>query len=284
MKSIAMCALRLAGVLLLAAALCPAAPVFQVFPALAPNAYGSPSYDGWVSNAIYALEHGLTSYGTPGMPTYYSQASSSIPGADIQVTSFYSWMGQANPGTVFGPAFASELGNRLSFGFHVDGDGALFCISQLSFTATSGDPGNQLGFTFAAGSYNYNAGYVGLNYGPDGVKGTADDFWVNGGVNTQLVNELFGRGSGNAYWPCEPDVAHPNPCPTDADKQAALDASATAYQNYPFSGIYTLNLATGQPLTGSASVDVNPNPEPATWLLCGGALMLAGLRRTSRRP
>lgn len=113
----------------------------EVFPSVAPNAFGSPSYSGYVSNAIHAILNGLPAYGNPNDPTYYQQQSTIAPNQMI-VTGFPSWLGSANPGTVFGPAYANELGNRPLFGVVINaGPGApSISISELSFAATSNDP------------------------------------------------------------------------------------------------------------------------------------------------
>lgn len=235
----------------------------EVIPALAPNGFGSPSYNSWVANATYAIENGLSSYGASG-PDQYNAVSGPLSYSDIFVTSFNSWLGQANPGDVFGPAYANELGNRLLFGLHIVADeGQQFSISQLSFVGTSTDPDNALGFGFAAGSYNYSAQYIGINYGGDGVKGGGDDLLITGGANTQLINELVGRGSGNAYWPA-----------TAADLLTDLAWLNENYGDTEFIGVYSLGQYTG---SGSVLLD-SPNdapvPEPASYI---GALALAGL-------
>jgi hypothetical protein len=121
------------------------------------------------------------------------------------VTGFPSWNGIVDPGTAFGPEYASELGRRFSFGLAIEGDGATrFSISQLSFKGVTDDPTHMLDFHFAAGSYGYSSEYRGLDYGPDRMRGTADDVWITSGVNTQLVDAIYGRRSGNgiaAYCP-----------------------------------------------------------------------------------
>src|SRR5512135_552760 len=94
-----------------------AAVSIQVYPSSAPNAYGSPSYPGWVANAVYALENDLATWGDNSLPTYY-QRITVMTDRDNIVTGFMSWKGYADPGTVFGPAFASELGNRATYGVH----------------------------------------------------------------------------------------------------------------------------------------------------------------------
>jgi hypothetical protein len=217
----------------------------QVIPASAPNTFGSPSYAGWVTNAVNAIENNQATMGTAGTPTYYSQSPSVISVKDNIVTNFNSWKGVANPGAPFG----SELGNRLQFGVHILGGAPadLFSISQLSFQATSDDATNSLGFGFAAGSYNYSAEYVGIYYGGDGVKDTGDDVRITSGVNTQLVNEIVGRGSGNAW-----AVLNTSP---GATLQEKIDIAAGSLGTQPinFTGTYTL-----AGFSGAGSVTMQP--------------------------
>ncbi len=254
-------------------------PQIYVLPALAPNGWGSASFSGWQDNAIYALENGLSAYGDPTLPTYYQQAGSSIPQSENQVTSFNSWMGQTDPGTVFGSAFASELGNRLHFGLVILGNGTQFSISQLSFVGTSSDPANYLGFGWNTGDYDYSPGYVGVVHHTGGA-----DTYVTSGPNTQLVDELYSRGSGNAAWPCGP--GDPSPCGTPAEQQAAIDAAA-AYNGtpYTFSGTYTLAGPDNTAWKGTAEVTLVPTPEPMSIVFLGTVLcgVFTGVRRKYRR-
>ena len=98
-----------------------------VTPWLAPNAYGSPSYTDAIHNAVYAEQHGLTSYGNGG-PTQFI-AQSNITASQGVVTQYASWMGVADPSG----AYANELGNRMAFALAINGNGTQFSISQLSF-------------------------------------------------------------------------------------------------------------------------------------------------------
>jgi len=165
-----------------------------VIPAIAPNAFGSPNWNAWVSNATTAIRNGYTSFGDPASPSYYQQASNVISVTNNIVTGFASWDGLADPGTVFGPAYAPEYGNRLHFGIDIKGGTNLISISQLSFTAHSTDPSNALDFSYPEGSYSYSPSYVGIIYGVGG-----NDTYITSGPATQLVNEIVGRGSGNAW-------------------------------------------------------------------------------------
>jgi hypothetical protein len=251
---------------------CPAEIVVQVYPSLAPNALGSANWSGYQTKAIYAIENGLSVNGDSATdPTAYQRAPSTLDAGQVAVTSFPSWLGVADPPS----PFQNEYGNRLHFGLHVLGNGTKFSISEMSFTASSSDTTNSLGFSWGLGTYNYGAGHVGINYGADGIKGTSDDVRITSGANTQLVDELVSRGSGNAWWPGG-DAADPANPP--GGRQASInDLRSWAESEKPISvmGSYTV-----QGVTGSASVNVVPEPGTSMLLIAGG---LTGLAVWARR-
>jgi len=254
-------------------------PTIEVIPSLAPNAYGSPSYAQYVSNATYAIQHGLSTYGDQNLPSYYQAAPSTLLVSQNIVTGFSSWNGVASPGG----AFASELGNRLSFGLLILGNGTKFSISQLSFDAVSTDTAtpDSLGFGYSAGpnGYGYSSGYVGIIYGSGGQSDTGAGYtYITSGDNTQLVDEVVGRGSGNAWAAYSNDLG--GTTLQDKIDNAVANVGPTPFN---FTGTYTLN-GFAAPITGSATVefvpglspqDAPPVPEPITMagLLLGvGAL------------
>jgi hypothetical protein len=241
----------------------------DVYTALAPNGYG-PSFGSWASNAVYALENGLSAYGTPGTPAYFSETTT-VDSQDLTVTNFPSWMGTADPGAVFGPDFANEEGNRGTFPLFIDGGTGApdFSIAELNFTVTSSDAYDSLGGSFIGG-YTYGDGYVGGIWNP----GTSTITYVTGGDPTQMVNFLWGRGSGNGLWPCGPGDT--SPCDTPAEQQADIDATAAILEGQTLTGTYWLTDSGGNTLaTGSATFDI-ASPEPTTLFLLGGGLLLLG--------
>lgn len=243
-----------------------------VTPSIAPNSYGSSYWTSYVSNAVNAVENHLLTGGNASLPSYYAAQTAPLTPLDLIATGFPSWHGVADPGTVFGAAYASELGNRVHFGLDIDGHGTQFSISQLSFTEISNDPANALGFSFAAGSYTYSFNYVGIIYGPGGPT------YITSGPNTKMVDRVVGRGSGNTF------AAYCAGC-TIAEQQAAIDEVLPAFSGLTqLTGVYTLTGTTNQTsATGSASIAVTRvAPEPATTMLIGAGLLTLGLTRRNR--
>jgi hypothetical protein len=248
---------------------------FQVYATLAPNQFGSPGYPTWQNNALTALENGLSTFGTPGTPTYY-QTVTTVDPQELTVTSFNSWLGQVDPGAVFGAAFAGEFGNRGSFPLVISGNGTKFSISELSFNAVSTDPGNTLGFGFGTGAYDYGSAYVGGILTGDPANPIQ---FITGGPDTQMVDFLWGRGSGNSLWPCGPSDPS-TPCSTAAEQQAAILNESAVLLNQTYTGTYTLTDPNANILgSGSATFDI-VTPEPSSVALLAFGVAALAYRKT----
>lgn len=249
----------------------------EVFTALAPNRFGSPSFAPWEGNVIAGLYAGQTSYGTVG-PTQFNAETNPIDVAQAMVSGFPSWRGQINPAAAFGSAYANELGNRMTFALRIN-IGQQFAINQLGFDATSTDPFNGLDFSFTPGSYNYGSGYVGVLFGTDGAWDGGDDTFITTGPSSQLVDGLIGRGSGNSF------AAYCTVC--DAADQLQALADTAAYPGSPFTftgGYYLVNPNGGIPIAeGAGTFEIGEVPEPGSFALLTMALLVFTRRRIEKK-
>jgi hypothetical protein len=162
----------------------------------------------------------------------------------------------------------------MSFSLRITGDDQQIAISDLSLVMASSDPDNALGYSFATGGYNYSTEYQGVLKGGDGMLGTGDDVFVTSGPNTQLVDAIVGRGSGNSF------AAYCTGC-TLAQQQAEINNTASYWTQFgggTFTGTYLIGGA-----TGSATFNITAVPEPATWaLMIGGFGLIGGAARRRR--
>lgn len=268
------------GAAIAAAALLSAGPAsagltIEQYFSSAPNAYGSPSWSGYLVNALNSLENGLGDIGDRTTdPTAYQQLNGYYAPGDAMVTSYNSWMGVANPGAPFG----SEYGNRIHAGLHIYGDGQTqFRLNDLTFNMGSTDGANSLAWAgnFIGFDFNTFTRY-GIDWGADNTKGGGDDSIASGPLSgLQWVDELVYVGVGNAFWPEVPADG-----PTG---QGALDnvAAYIAGNNVAIYNTYCIKDQSGAQYCDTAAIRLVP--EPSTLLLLSGAFFgLGAIRRRFR--
>jgi hypothetical protein len=239
----------------------------SVRPSLSPDLFSSPSSNGYISNAISALQNGTPSIGNPANdPAAYFNVSS-VSSNEFTVTGSPGfWRGQ----TVSSGPFAGEFGNFLEFGVvvtgNISGSGPKIELDKVGFVATSTDP-----VAFYSGTIppplvsSYSAHAVGIVFNSDGSV----NHTVTSGPSSQLVDEIVYTGIGLA---------------NDASAYPSLAAALAFNQSlgsFLLTGTYTYDDGTGNTGSGSATVSVNPVPEPATLVLLGiaGACSVAARRR-----
>ena len=88
-----------------------------------------------------------------------------------------------------------QRGNRICWPLQIEACKP-FALSDFVVVIKSSDPANWLSFSLAIG--NYAPEIVGIYWGADQVKGTADDVTRTSGVSTLPVNELYYVGLGVA--------------------------------------------------------------------------------------
>ncbi|MEI6346014.1 MAG: hypothetical protein WCO79_02165 [bacterium] len=255
---LALCASLLVATLTLSAT---AQTVIQVVPASGP-ALASPNSYAWRTNAARYLETGLLPAGNrTNDPSIYSPNTNGmlVPGENVQSSTTPLWLDVMNPTA---PNLAGERGNITYFGVKIRSQQA-FRLADLRFVSRSTDTfqgiaQNSLGFTQAFTTNAYSLNTIGIYWGADGIKGTADDVRVIDAPATQLVNELYFVGAASYYV---------------ANTQAALD-NVKAYitqQSTPFSLIVRYELLDSQNAanvlaTGVKMLSVSPTTPAAPTL------------------
>lgn len=254
----------------------------EVFPAYAPNGTGlitplSPSWNEYTSNAIAGIDAGGVNTGTGpdrnADPAYYELVSGVISPSELIYTSFNSWRGIAANNPAFTGVITGEFGNRVHFGTKISAtDGMEFALNDVAWELDSDDDTD---FFDQSGmlSGNYSATRVGLNYGTDGIKGTADDVTITSGAGTQLVNELTYVGVGDGF---ESDNTG---APTDQDDinaTLALIFGGCESCEVNLTGTYTVDGASG---SGGITLFI---PEPSTMALATFGILAIGMIRRRR--
>lgn len=240
----------------------------------------TPTFIQFNSNAIQSLSQGGGAVGNPATDPAAFVPTSSIKAADLFAsfegtnTTFPSFHGVANP-----PApFNDQYGNALIFPLRIVSTTQKFRLSNLDNVIVSNDPGNTFGSeSHLAAGRDYSFTRVGIDYGPDGIKGTADDIvYNNNQPGSTPVNELLYSGvaifnevsdfGGNAQQNLDQSVA-------DFLRQNPLTSISNTYTLTDDAGNNLVNITTTVAVT----------PEPAALGLLGGATLLLSRRRV-RRP
>jgi PEP-CTERM motif len=273
------------------------------FPYLSPTSAeegfpsASPSFPVAAATAVSAIFDNVDNRGgsLTNNPTAFNRlAQGVINPLDILAGTHPLWRGDVNPTG----AFAAETGTWWHLGVRVISDQS-FTLSDLTKDFNDGY-GFSDTFTMAQeltkGRYAEN-GFaptlaVGLWYGPDGRKGTADDVYCDSSacdVFTQQLNEFAWRGAGKGDW-LDDDYVNANLggdwslAPQDELDFYANDGYG-AFVSSPFFWHYDYSLKSGTTTlaTGSFHQYVSAVPEPSTWLMALFGFGLLGAKMRHRR-
>ena len=112
---------------------------FDVIPAFAPQGPQSPSWNGYVLNAIGGIQSEVNVGDRDVNPKAYERVTGMLLPEELIYTDFNSWQGDAAP-TPLPAGFDGEFGNRIHFGLHiVAADGTQFALNDLSWELDSDD-------------------------------------------------------------------------------------------------------------------------------------------------
>lgn len=194
------------------------AAVIEIFPVVGPNPFG-PSYATFASNALTALQanggtgtppvtgaagpgqypggqlQGMTSIAAANPSTNYVITPNQITATNSPNTS---WLGQANPGSAFGPGFANELGNFLYYGMRITGQGQeTFNLAALKAANVSTLTTNSPGLGLNPFPSNLNDAYA--SYAANNVAAFLNGTPETDPNSTDPVNQLFLVGPALAF-------------------------------------------------------------------------------------
>jgi hypothetical protein len=271
------------------------------FPYLSPTSAeegfpsASPSFPAAAATAVSAIFDGVDNRGgsIATTPTAFNRlAPGVVSPLDILAGTHPLWRGNVNPTG----AFAAETGTWWHLGVRVTSD-VSFTLSDLTKDFNDGY-GFSDTFTMAEeltkGRYAEN-GFaptlaVGLWYGADGKKGTADDVYCDSSacdVFTQPLNEFAWRGAGKGDWLDNDYVNTYLGGDWSLAPQDELDFYANdgygAFVSSPFFWHYDYSLKSGSTVLAEASFHqyISAVPEPTTWstMLIGFGIVGFAARR-----
>ena len=252
---------------------------FDVIPAYAPQGPGSPSWTGYVVNALAGVQADSNFLDRTVTPQAYERVTTLVPPEELIYTDFNSWRGDAAP-TPLPAGFGGEFGNRIHFGLHmIAAEGSQFALHDLSWQLDSDDETDYFDQSGDFSTADYSFSRYGVDYGADGVKGgvgaNADTVIISGSGAT-LVNELIYVGVGDGFYASEPgpltdqeqiDITLSDILAGCSDPGGCLiDVTAT----------YTLG---DESASGKFTLFLVPEPSSALLALLGLAGMVARVRR-----
>jgi len=214
-----------------------------------------------LENILQGMQTGNWPMGSSLTPAYAMPITSgSISVAQTIYTPLtYSWNGASNPTG----AFAAEHGQLLMFGGKIT-DPKAFTLNQVVWWLTF--PNSTNTGTISGG---YSQIGIGINWGPDGIPGTADDITYTSGNENTPVNEVLILYTG---WGMKP------PSYGDQGPDGAKSYFDALYEgnSYFVGGGFALG-----DKSDFLTIQVQPAPEPSSIMLglCGGLLILFWRKR-----
>ena len=152
-----------------------------------------PSQDTYAATFLTDVEQGMMTgswpVGNPLNPGYATPITSGRVSVTntIYTPSMYSWNASPNPSG----AFANEHGQMLIFGAKIT-DSTPFTLNQVDYWL--GFPSDNDTNSGTLAGLGYSQLGIGINWGPDGIPGTADDITYTSGNGSSQVNEVLIEG------------------------------------------------------------------------------------------
>jgi hypothetical protein len=227
------------------------------------------------SNLVFPTNNAINVGDPTATPGAYTNLSGT-PGGFVQIapqaflsSPQFSWAGQLNPGTVFGPAFANEQGNFVFFGLRIDGTATNFNLANLTLDLTSNSQ------SYIPGTLTIpSAAIFPQGYDTPGLRA----FDAAGNLLTGAFPAPGQEDVAIAYFT---GVGLSNGNATIADALNEILTQMTVNDGLQITGTY--NLTFGQGGLASASATFEIVPEPTSLALWAGLAGAFGAFRLSRR-
>lgn len=245
--------------------------------------FDGPSFTHWLEHANQALEIGAHTVGNPATdPTAFVRGTI-FTRSEIMNTEqlgFNAWHGNADPVG----AFMDELNNELEVQARFLGNGTKIRASNIQFGWH--DANGNFGFEgFFSPGFRYRPWRKGIDYGQDGMRGTADDIIYDAGQPAEtLVDEI--ETNIDLYYLAGADTPAP---PFGLTHQQQIDwsadfAAANHYDSGTILGGLSLYGDDHTTLLAGIQITFNAVPEPGSFPLLTG-LLFSGLmfRRRHRK-
>lgn len=251
-------------------------------------------FDQFSQNAHEALVDELTTVGDPHRQASAYQRVSHIFQGQLITTSFPCWYGVNQP-----PApFSHERGNRLYFPLRILGNGRKIRLTNLTCKVDSGDAMEVMNYEGTYSATSYNKHRVGIDYGPDGKRDTADDvIYDNNQPGGVAVDEIIYTGLGIGV---QVVVNRTHINKRDKEIEHLMNSLLGTHKNYDLKLTYSLLGDDDTSVLASVSTTVRVYPQPdyvqigpvpeSPWPLFVGAgaglgliLIVAGTRQIIRR-
>lgn len=166
----------------------------SIYPSASPNTSSS-SRPAWRTSAMEFLQNGLGWSADRSQPTNFVITRSLELGDFLVCTNPVAlWRGELNPP----PPFENERGCYTFFCVTIASQ-IPFNLDGFQWRIQGSDPDLALLYTGRLTNATYFAQRIGIWYGPDGIKGTADDVHIESGAGSQIVNELYYTGVANSF-------------------------------------------------------------------------------------
>ena len=144
-----------------------------------------------------SLGQGYLNVSTYGVLSSVDRSQAQAIGYDLLNGNYSLFLPNNSSVSIYSMLNDNGVGNAYFYALGITSS-TLFSLSQVNWVNIDTLSGSDSG-TFGDIGLSYNNFGIGINYGPDGIAGTADDITYTSGNATTLVNAVYGIGIGDSF-------------------------------------------------------------------------------------